>query len=436
MPLFHLDLSHPGESFKPFNATNGGPMYRRYMRSMHSSNLEDYTAARIPYARNHDCLVHSVYGGPYSHDITAVFPNFDADPSDPESYDFACTDESILSTLEAGTRTFYRLGQTIENIIKKHATLPPRDFQKWAVICEHIIRHYTEGWADGFQLDMPYWEIWNEPDLDPDDSTNKRCWGGTRAQFFEFYKTVSRHLKACFPHLKIGGPASMSAWGEWGEDFLRYARENDLPLDFFSWHRYATEPEDLMEKAVTIRAMLDKYGYTETENILNEWNYVRGWGDEFVYTLKAIRGAKGATFAMSVMTAAIDAPLDMMMYYDTRPSGFDGAFDPDTKERRKGYYALAWYGMFYDGYRVVRAAEKLPDLYCLAGVNEQGKLLAVLTHYAENDDTLPKEVTLDIGRPGKFEICLVDDAHENVFVPAEDLTFTMKVHSMILIREL
>lgn len=52
------------------------------------------------------------YGGPYAHDITAIFPNFDADENNPESYDFACTDESILTTLDAGTETFFRLGQS------------------------------------------------------------------------------------------------------------------------------------------------------------------------------------------------------------------------------------------------------------------------------------------------------------------------------------
>ncbi len=53
----------------------------------------------------------------------------------------------FLFFLDAGTKTFFRLGQTIEHQIKKHGTIPPRDFKKWAVICEHIIRHYTEGWV-------------------------------------------------------------------------------------------------------------------------------------------------------------------------------------------------------------------------------------------------------------------------------------------------
>ncbi len=120
--------------------------------------------------------------------MTAIFPRFELDENDPDSYDFACTDESILCCLDAGTKTFFRLGESIEHQIKKHATIPPRDFHKWARICEHIIRHYTEGWADGFTHDMPYWEIWNEPDMNKDDDTNKLNWGGTKAQFLIFMR--------------------------------------------------------------------------------------------------------------------------------------------------------------------------------------------------------------------------------------------------------
>lgn len=58
--------------------------------------FSDYKAPRIPYSRNHDSGVCGIYGGPYSHDITSIFPDFDADPYDPASYDFPCTDESIL----------------------------------------------------------------------------------------------------------------------------------------------------------------------------------------------------------------------------------------------------------------------------------------------------------------------------------------------------
>lgn len=41
--------------------------------------------------------------------------------------------------------------------------IPPRDHDQWADICIHIIRHYNEGWANGFHLNLDYWHIWEEP---------------------------------------------------------------------------------------------------------------------------------------------------------------------------------------------------------------------------------------------------------------------------------
>ena len=67
--------------------------------------------------------------------------------------------------------------------------------KKWAVICEHIIRHYNEGWADGYKLNIKYRELWNEPDLG--DAT----WGGTKEQFFDLYVTAAKHLRECFPDI-------------------------------------------------------------------------------------------------------------------------------------------------------------------------------------------------------------------------------------------
>ena len=127
MKTLKFDLTKNDGKFKILNATNGGPWHKRHANDQYRSNFVDYKNARIPYSRNHDSNMCGVYGGPYSHDITAIFPNFDADENDPNSYDFACTDENILCTLDAGTKTFFRLGQSIEHHIKKHATIPPKE---------------------------------------------------------------------------------------------------------------------------------------------------------------------------------------------------------------------------------------------------------------------------------------------------------------------
>ena len=436
METLRFDLSETNGKFKPLNATNGGPWHKRHAVSQPRSNFNEYKAARIPYSRNHDSAVCGIYGGPYSHDITRIFPLFDADPYDPASYDFACTDEAILVTLEAGTQTYFRLGQTIEHQIKKHGTLPPKDFHKWAVICEHIIRHYNEGWADGYRLNIEYWEIWNEPDLDTDDSTNKRTWGGTKAQFFDLYEIAAKHLKGCFPHLKIGGPA-LGCREEWAEDFLREMQRREVPLDFFSWHIYTTEPSKMMGRAERLKAMLVKYGYSHAESHLNEWNYVKGWTDEFLYSVEAIHGMKGAAFVMACISVAQQSPIDMLMYYDTRPSSFNGAFDYYTYRPLHGYYPLYWYGMFYDMAAEVKAENAIDNIYSLCGVDENGKVLAVVTHYTDDDAAANKAVAVDFGRDGQYELYLLDREHKGTLVgTVSDLSFDMSPNSCILIKEI
>lgn len=433
MSTIHFDLSRKLGPFKPLNATNGGPWHKRHAVDQYRTNFEDYKAARIPFARNHDSAVCGVYGGPYSHDITCIFPDFRADPLDPASYDFACTDEAVLVALDAGTKTFFRLGQTIEHQIKKHGTVPPADFKKWAVICEHVIRHYTEGWADGLKLDMPYWEIWNEPDLDTDDSDNKRCWGGTKAQFFDFYATAASHLKKCFPHLKIGGPA-LAYNEEWADDFLREMRARNVPIDFFSWHIYGIDPKKVVEKSDRIKAMLEKHGYGNAESILNEWNYVKNWGLTYVDSLKTIHGMKGAAYVMACICAAQPSTIDMLMYYDTRPSVFNGAFDFYTYEKLKGYYPLAWYGKFYDMTHEIRAQETVDDIYTLCGVDDSGKVLAIVTYYTDEDGAPEKEIRLDFGGKTRFEIRTLDaDRDAEVTGETDDPVLTLKPNTCVLL---
>ncbi len=372
---------------KPMHAVNNGPIYK-FAADQRITNIDAFRDAGIPYARNHDASFCSTYGGEHTVDVHAIFPNFDADPYDEKSYDFACTDEYLRVIDFAGIKTFYRLGSKIEHGVKKYGTLPPKDFKKWAIICEHIIRHYTEGWANGFNYDIEYWEIWNEPDLDADDSTNKRNWGGTKKQFFEFYDIAATHLKECFPHLKIGGPALCGNW-EWGEEFLAQLK---APLDFFSWHVYAKDIEWVTTCIKHHREILDKYGFTETESILNEWNYVAGWeGDDWLYSLKSIKGLKGASFTAAVMCEGQYSSLDMLMYYDARPGAMNGLFCTDwVCENLKGYYPFKMFNELYKKGCAIRV-ENDEAIYVAAAKNEYET--SIMLTYFDNDE---KERVVDV----------------------------------------
>ena len=106
-----------------------------------------FKEAGIPFCRLHDTA--GAYGGAHYVDIPNVFPDFEADPRKPESYDFAFTDAYLKQIRAAGTQIFYRLGVTIENNyrIKGYHNHPPKDYKKWAEICAGIVRHYNHGWA-------------------------------------------------------------------------------------------------------------------------------------------------------------------------------------------------------------------------------------------------------------------------------------------------
>jgi hypothetical protein len=146
--------------------------------------------------------------------------------------------------------------------------------------------------------------------------------------------------------LKIGGPAICGRF-DWGERFLSYCRDNSVPLDFFSWHTYANEPRQITDNVGLVRNLMDKYGFQKSESILNEWNYVKGWVDDWPYSLEVESGRfnqKGAAFVMATMVDCQSKPVDMLMFYDARLStGMNNMFSKPTYQPMKGYYPFyAW----------------------------------------------------------------------------------------------
>ena len=92
-----VDFSKTLGKVKDFNCINNGP-------------AGSTVRAHIPYARLHDSAFSTLYGGEYSVDVHRVFPNFDADENDPESYLFGPTDLYLEKITSVGTGIYYRLG--------------------------------------------------------------------------------------------------------------------------------------------------------------------------------------------------------------------------------------------------------------------------------------------------------------------------------------
>lgn len=433
MKYVEVDFSKVTGKIKPMHAVNNGPI-KGGVRGI--SNMEAFRDAGIPCCRNHDASFAAAYGGSHAHDVLNIFPDFDADENDAANYDFVLTDKTCNEIYECGSSMMYRLGSKIEHEIKKYQTLPPKDFAKYARICEHIIRHYCYGWADGPKLPIQYWEIWNEPDL------GKACWGGTMEQFFEFFEVVAKHLKSCFPELKIGGPAFCDPKPNI-ELFIEYAGTHNVPLDFISWHGYETNPQAYAGYAEYVKELLLKNGFTETETILNEWNYVRGWyGEDMKYSYRTIRNEKGAAFCAASMLTVQKTPLDMFMYYDARPTTvYNGLFERGTLELCKPYYAFWQFNKLYQLKNEVHSAANSENIYVGAAID--GKQAAVqLVYYAEEELTEEEVAVCLRGLQDTFRVSVIvtDKVHDNQLVRKEvcggketTIYLNLQQHSTVLL---
>ncbi len=409
------------------------------------------TEAAIPYARLHD--VGGLFGGYMFVDIPNVFRDFSADENDPSSYDFGFTDELLKAMDLNGVKPIYRLGVTIENFfeIKAYRIFPPADYGKWARICEHIIRHYNEDWANGFHFGIEYWEIWNEPE----DGPGSGMWRGTDVEFFRLYEVASKHLKTCFgDSIKVGGYASCgldgafqdpAAYGlteveprgetyryyfvEYAEKFFRYIREHDCPLDFFSWHCYINDKDDpvrhchSVEDAALLSRVADhllkKYGYERAERHLNEWN--NAWQLEYRGT------AYAAAQAAAMMLTMQHTDTDLLCYYDARigESCFGGMFNPLNYKPLPLYYVFKAFGALYTLGTEAECRSDNPSVYALAAENESGEGAVMIANTGE-------DTALTV-QGGRFcRAYLVDEAHE--LTALEGIPAALKKNQVMLLK--
>jgi hypothetical protein len=405
-----IDFSQTLGKIKPLHGINNSPV-------TYGEPLPELTDAGIPYVRLHDTA--GAFGGTRFVDIPNIFPDFEADPDDPASYDFAFTDAYLKGLTASKLKIFYRLGVTIENYwrIKPYRIHPPKDFTKWAKICAGIVRHYNKGWANGFHYDIQYWEIWNEPENPP-------MWTGTREQFFELYRTAANYLKKEFPEIKIGGYASCGFYAvnrpgmpdfhksfvTYFDSFLKYiiAPATSAPLDFFSWHLYTTDPNEIVLHADYVAKKLTEYGLTHAESIFNEWNYVDGANPDVWDVMKEM---PGATFTAAAFCLMQNSPIDKAMYYDAQPSQcYGGLYYFPSGKLTKTYYSFkAFNELFKLGTSVKSNCTGVDEeVYVCAAKNdvEKGAVLIV------NRKPEKREVKLmTTGIDGELSCFLLDSSH-------------------------
>lgn len=303
----------------------------------------------IPVVRTHDCP----YDAFDTVDLHHIFPNPEADPDDPKSYRFKLSDDLLSATRDSGVEIYFRLGETIEH----QPTMMWNRPERWtpeliAKVCLNIVRHYNEGWANGFEWGIQYWEFWNEPN-------GPKNWTGTAEQFYELYRAVAVAIKQHDPKLKIGLAGFTSGvieveterYKAWRDGFKQCA-EDGIPIDFVSWHQYLSDWNNLSDAADRIRSFLNSVGLHNAESHLGEWGYrpieemeedrltifqtrnIKRY-DMMERVVRRQESHEGAALILGVLSVLQNIDVDLAQYYTATNSESWGLFtnsgNPNTR---------------------------------------------------------------------------------------------------------
>ncbi|WP_295826854.1 hypothetical protein [uncultured Microbacterium sp.] len=251
-------------------------------------------------------------------DPTSLFPDWSADPDDPASYNFAATDAWVDAVHSIGAEVLF----TVASSIPKNK-LPADDVEVYGRVVEHIVRHYSQGWAGGPATPVRLYEFGDQPDFGP------LHFAGRPEEFYAMYRAFCEAVHRVDASLTVGGPSvafSLEADSPYREGFLEFVRENDLPLHFFSFLWFtdgSRDPMDYRYVARELRAVLDDHGFTDTALTLSYWNYLA------VPSSTAPAPEKGAFMAATAI-ALQDTVIDHAFFFraDTGRDPHYGFVDP------------------------------------------------------------------------------------------------------------
>lgn len=347
MNAIRIDVSKTLGEINPLHGINNGPLSYGAL----TDTSEQYREAGIPIVRLHD----TDWPNPYNVDLPKVFPDMKADPDDPAAYQFSQTDDLIAAIYQCGSEPLYRLGVAIEHIRETIFARKPADYEKMADICVHVIRHYNEGWNNGFHYGIRFWEVWNEPDL------GKKMWDhGTPEDYFEYYCVVSKKIKQECPDVLVGGYGAANPDNmEFMKGFFEKISAERAPLDFLSWHKYSNlgNIDDYVRVAEHMRALLNEYGYPDALSICDEWNYMspelwKAHNGEIIGSRRkelfdTQKGMEGASFSAALMIALQNHGVYAANLFDGQPHMLLCAIFDMYACKTKTFYAFKAYNEIY-----------------------------------------------------------------------------------------
>ncbi|MDF7674320.1 glycoside hydrolase family 39 [Acetobacteraceae bacterium ESL0709] len=272
----------------------------------------------------------------------------------------------------------FRVGRT-----NRGGAEPPEDFDIYASMARAVAERYSRDYQQtGLPRKVAYWEIWNEPDL-------TIFWNNNNQQvFYQFFEKVARAIKAADPAAKVGGAGVATGYnpgGAYTDGLLSYCRQNNVPLDFYSWHYYANktaDPQNIIDYGDLVQSTLNKYGYNNIESIVTEWN-VTPFADINVFS--KLQSATNAAYIVSSLIYMNYTKVDKSYYYRGDASSF-GLFNNEPgfcSYAAQGFYL---YSKLFETPNILAGGQDFSSgISLIAGKNDANNQINVLVANYEVD---------------------------------------------------
>lgn len=180
------------------------------------------------------------------------------------NYNFEQLDRAVNTILSTGAKPMLSVSYTPASMTKNGENAgEPKDWNEWHNLVQATARHFS---VDK-NISGIYYEVWNEPDL----------FGGWHYGKSPSYSTLYiQTVKAIMDgapnsDYKIGGPAITAYYSNWIKSLFATAAQNNIRLDFISWHKYSKNMEDYESDFNDMNKILSDYPqYFNIERLITE----------------------------------------------------------------------------------------------------------------------------------------------------------------------
>jgi xylan 1,4-beta-xylosidase len=217
-------------------------------------------------------------------------------------------------------------------------------------------------------------------------------WTGTQQDYFHLYNVTAHAIKSVSPRIRVGGPAT--AGSQWIPEFVKFTKQNNVPVDFVSTHEYPTDtpPDERNQlQKVTTQTKINAAGLPV---YYTEWNC--GLGDYGQGTLLYQDSSYAAPCIVSNL-ARVQGNVDMFSYWT-----FSDIFEEQgisSTPHHAAFGMMTIYGTRKAAWRAFELLHKAGDqAFTVTGSDPTTDVLATkggnqIMIFASNYDVLNKTVT-------------------------------------------